>query len=177
MVKHKDLGSEPAILSVLEREAKMNRRAFTLVELLVVIAIIGVLVGLLLSAVQAAREAARRMSCSNNLKQLGLTLHNYESAHKRLPYGLTNGTGLTHAHCWSESLLPFMELGVLFLQIDFNPRTTIPVIQDVRVNATDFRVFFRQWENERKTSYTRGLLRGDFRIVPAVHFMAFHAIC
>ncbi|OYP37022.1 DUF1559 domain-containing protein [Rhodopirellula sp. MGV] len=67
-------------------------QGFTLVELLVVIAIIGILVGLLLPAVQAAREAARRMSCSNNLKQIGLAIHNYHSAFKQMPI---NGTGPT----------------------------------------------------------------------------------
>jgi prepilin-type N-terminal cleavage/methylation domain-containing protein len=82
---------------------------FTLVELLVVIAIIGILVGLLLPAVQAAREAARRMSCGNNLKQLGLAMHNYESAYKRLvggvgPYGCCWGT-------WQVGILPYIEQG------------------------------------------------------------------
>lgn len=71
---------------------QMARRGFTLVELLVVIAIIGVLVGLLLPAVQAAREAARRMSCQNNMKQLGLAAHNFESTFKKLPPGSLGST-------------------------------------------------------------------------------------
>lgn len=89
-------------------------RGFTLVELLVVIAIIGVMVGLLLPAVQSAREAARRMQCSNNLKQLGLATHNYESTYKRLPYGRNAGAISTFA-----ALLGFMEQVQIAELVDF----------------------------------------------------------
>lgn len=105
------------------------RAAFTLVELLVVIAIIGVLVGLLLPAVQAAREAARRMSCSNNLKQIGLALHNYESTYKSLPLAamwksgdmLSTAAGpLPRNYTWITATLPYIEQGALYNSINFS---------------------------------------------------------
>ena len=91
---------------------RKTRSAFTLVELLVVIAIIGVLVALLLPAVQAAREAARRMQCTNNLKQMGLALQNYHSAHQQFPPGaLIEGACCSEPSKtgWSLEILPFME--------------------------------------------------------------------
>ena len=87
-----------------------NRRAFTLVELLVVIAIIGVLIALLLPAVQAARESARRMSCTNNLKQQALSLHNYHDVNNRFPPGARAAWG----HSWTLDVLPYMEQESLY---------------------------------------------------------------
>jgi prepilin-type N-terminal cleavage/methylation domain-containing protein/prepilin-type processing-associated H-X9-DG protein len=92
-----------------------SRLGFTLVELLVVIAIIGGLVGLLLPAVQAAREAARRMACSNNLKQLGLALHNHHAAWKHFPAG--RGAPFPAVFSPHTRLLPYCE-GIIFNEID-----------------------------------------------------------
>jgi len=114
------------------------RLGFTLVELLVVIAIIGILVGLLLPAVQAAREAARRMSCSNNLKQLGLAMHMYNDVHRSLPptalgvkIGEVHGRGVHQAGLtgW-VSLLPFHEQGALYEQFNFNVSAFDPVNEE-----------------------------------------------
>ncbi len=131
-------------VSYRRRFASKNKRrghAFTLVELLVVIAIIGILVGLLLPAVQAAREAARRMQCQNNLKQIALAFHNYESTFKTFPAGNTawnpNNRGATRGgggnpegrHRWYNGMwgwaafvLPHLEGQNVYNQFDFNQR-------------------------------------------------------
>jgi prepilin-type N-terminal cleavage/methylation domain-containing protein/prepilin-type processing-associated H-X9-DG protein len=109
----------------LHKQARVGqKRGFTLVELLVVIAIIGILVSLLLPAVQAAREAARRVSCTNNLAQLGLAMHHFEFNQGFLPSGVTESKGPikyepigTHVS-WTVELLPYLELHNVYRKFD-----------------------------------------------------------
>ena len=99
---------------------RISQSGFTLIELLVVIAIIAVLIALLLPAVQQAREAARRSQCKNNLKQLGLAMHNYLDTHRSFPpNGVKNAT---NSQEWSAQafLLPFLDGGNIYNIIDFN---------------------------------------------------------
>lgn len=101
--------------SICSGRAVVKRIGFTLVELLVVIAIIGILIGMLLPAVQTVREAARRTSCANNIRQIGLSLHNYDAAHSEFPPGWKSATGWG----WMAHALPFIDQGNVFAEIDF----------------------------------------------------------
>lgn len=105
---------------------RRHRNGFTLIELLVVIAIIAILIALLLPAVQQAREAARRSACRNNLKQLALALHNYESTHSCLPPGYLHkvdpaGTAANFmGFAWGSMILPQLEQNNIYEQFDFH---------------------------------------------------------
>jgi prepilin-type N-terminal cleavage/methylation domain-containing protein/prepilin-type processing-associated H-X9-DG protein len=120
-----------------------RRAAFTLIELLVVIAIIGVLIALLLPAVQAAREAARRSQCVNNMKQIGLAMHNYQSAQGLFPPGRINSHITNRGNCWGlyAQMLPQLEQQSLFNACNFNlapdtDPTSTPAAANVTVSVT-----------------------------------------
>lgn len=103
---------------------RTSKLGFTLIELLVVIAIIAVLIALLLPAVQQAREAARRTQCKNNLKQLGIAMHNYHDTHSVFPYGVLPGEGgfILHARdCWFHRILPYIDQQNLYNIYEADP--------------------------------------------------------
>ena len=123
------------------------RRGFTLIELLVVIAIIAILIALLLPAVQQAREAARRTQCRNNVKQMGLALHNYHDTFRHFPLGIGYIQGPNNpffgnpqnspnddenVHVWTEGLLPYMDQANVFERIDFD----WPILSPMDFSAT-----------------------------------------
>jgi len=114
--------------------SEQRHRGFTLIELLVVIAIIAILIALLLPAVQAAREAARRSSCKNNLKQIGVALHNYFDVHNTFPMGGLDGPSSQSQWGWGAYILPQMEQKALFDQLQVNTLTCRQVRQDGNLN-------------------------------------------
>lgn len=136
------------------RQTFNQRTAFTLVELLVVIAVIGVLIGMLLPAVQQVREAARRTACKNNLRQLAMAMHNYESALGQFPPGYSYISGADYAaqtgypvasgfetanylgHGWGAHILPFIEQSNLHDQIDFK----LPGFDPVNLVAREYQI-------------------------------------
>jgi prepilin-type N-terminal cleavage/methylation domain-containing protein len=113
---------------------RLTPSGFTLVELLAVLAIIGTLIGLLLPAVQRARESGRNVQCSNNLKQMGLALANYEQAKKRFPPG--NDQIGSRLHAWSSFILPFLEQSAVSDRIDYTKPWDDPASNLSKVDIT-----------------------------------------
>jgi len=112
--------------TAVHRNGRLGCRGFTLIELLAVIAIISLLVALLMPAVQQMRESSLRMTCVNNLKQIGIALHNYHDAHRVLPFGVgadgddSKGGAEARRYSCHSLLLPFLDQAAVYAQINFN---------------------------------------------------------
>ena len=120
------------------KTSRVLKRGFTLIELLVVIAIIAILIALLLPAVQQAREAARRTQCKNNLKQLGLAVHNYHDTFNSFPFGYYLVPPFTNYRNAFTMLLPYIEQGTIYSQIDHNvPMMNGPTGYNATAQATN----------------------------------------
>ncbi|MDB5344525.1 MAG: putative major pilin subunit [Schlesneria sp.] len=153
----------------------LKRKAFTLIELLVVIAIIAVLIALLLPAVQQAREAARRTQCKNNLKQLGLAMHNYHDVYLRLPCGAFTGVGGTDVAgmVWVRALLPNIDQANSYNQWNYaqdyySTPTGAPANTNINIVRTIFPAFqcpsdtpTKTWNNAPNYNYAVNLGNTD----------------
>ena len=150
-----------------------NRSGFTLIELLVVIAIIAILIALLVPAVQKVRAAAARTQCLNNLKQLGLAMHNYESTNKAFPPGRTTATTAAYPqrHSWSAFVLPSIEQGTVFSVYNVKKDWDDPAnYAAIRTQLALFYCPTTPGGQRFDTTITAGPACGDYSAISAIKF-------
>lgn len=165
--------------------APRRRRAFTLIELLVVIAIIAILIALLLPAVQQAREAARRSQCKNNLKQIGVAMHNYHERNRQFPPGevthANNGQSAS-AWGWPVMLLPDLDQAPLYQQLDAGPTTLAQALDDTTKRnslQTPLSAFLCPSDPSETLNSNRPLRSATGQSVPVAtsNYVGVHSVC